>query len=162
MKHLVYLSITLALILAACAPAADGPDASDSPVSYPNVSYPNSGENPPVPPADDYAPRPEDASLTRGPAYVDSTDLLTLESYPLQFMLQLKGSLPTPCHALRVAVSAPDAQNKVMVDVYSVSDPNMMCAQMLKSFEVNIPLGSFPAGKYTLWVNGSQVAEFDA
>jgi len=26
---------------------------------------------------------------------------------------------------------------------------------------VNFPLGSFPPGHYTLWVNGEKVAEFD-
>lgn len=33
------------------------------------------------------------------------------------------GGLPTPCNQLRAAVSPPDADNKIMVDVYSVSDP---------------------------------------
>ncbi|MCQ3938530.1 MAG: hypothetical protein DPW18_15995 [Chloroflexi bacterium] len=162
MKRLLFLSIVLTLILAACAPAGDASDPNDLPVSYPDGSYPNSDQNPPAQPADDYIPRPEDAALTRGTAHLDSTDLLTLESYPPQFMLQLKGSLPTPCHALRVAVSPPDAQNQVMVDVYSVSDPATVCAQVLSPFEVNIPLGSFPTGTYTLWINGEKAAEFQS
>lgn len=98
----------------------------------------------------------------RGNVYLDSTDLLTMESYPLQFMLVLKGNLPTPCHHLRVAVSLPDTQNKIIIDVYSVTDPNAICTQVMEPFEENIPLGSFPTGHYTLWVNGEQVAEFDS
>jgi hypothetical protein len=78
----------------------------------------------------------------------------------LQFTLALKGSLPTPCHALRVAVSPPDPQNKVDVDVYSVVDPNSICSQVVEPFEENFPLGSFPDGNYTLWVNGEKIAEF--
>lgn len=109
-----------------------------------------------------YAPQPGDGALTRGNVYLDSTDLLTMESYPLQFMLALKGSLPTPCHQLRVFANHPDAENKIIVDVYSVTQADTMCAQVLQPFEVNFPLGSFPAGHYTLWVNGQLIAEFDA
>ncbi|MDO8754446.1 MAG: hypothetical protein Q7J80_11170, partial [Anaerolineales bacterium] len=85
-----------------------------------------------------------------------------LESYPLQFVLALKGSLPTPCHQLRVAVNPPDAGDNVVVAVYSVSIPDEMCVQVLEPFEVNIPLGSFPAGRYTLWVNGEMLTEFQS
>lgn len=98
----------------------------------------------------------------RGEVYLDSTELLTMESYPPQFMLVLKGSLPTPCHQIRIAVSPPDTENKIVVEVYSVADPNAICVQMLEPFEVNFPLGSFPAGKYTLWVNGEMAAEFQS
>lgn len=162
MKRLFYTLLPLTLILAACAPAADSNDAPVSypNVSYPNTSYPNSEENPAAMPIQDYAPQPGDAALTRENVYLESIDLLTLESFPLQFMLQLKGNLPTPCNALRVVVSPPDADNKVLVDVYSVIDSNKVCAQVIQPFDVNIPLGSFSAGAYTLWVNGEQVAEF--
>jgi hypothetical protein len=32
---------------------------------------------------------------------------------------------------------------------------------LLTPQEMNISLGSFPAGHYTVWVNGQQVGEFD-
>jgi hypothetical protein len=124
-------------------------------LSYPNPSYPNELQA-------DYLPKPDDAFLTRGEAYIDSSDLLTLESYPLQFMLSLKGSTPTPCHQLRVLVNAPDVENKILVEVYSVTDPNKVCVQVLSPFEVNVPLGSFAPGYYVLLINGEQVAEFEA
>ena len=31
-----------------------------------------------------------------------------------------------------------------------------------KSFDVEIPLGSFPAGHYSLYINGELLGEFDA
>jgi hypothetical protein len=34
--------------------------------------------------------------------------------------------------------------------------------QALAPFEVNYSLGSFPAGKYSLWINGEMTAEFEA
>jgi hypothetical protein len=146
-KNILITLTLMSFALAACTPSSDKPVSSDNPA--PTQSSDN-------------IPTPDDSGLTHGEVYLDSVDLLTMESFPLQFMLVLKGSLPTPCHELRVAVSPPDPQNKIVVHVYSVVDPNMMCAQVLEPFEENSPLGSFPTGHYTLWVNGEQVAEFDA
>ncbi|MCB0118663.1 MAG: hypothetical protein KDD72_06510 [Anaerolineales bacterium] len=117
---------------------------------------PNTGENP-------YAPSPADEALTRGNVYIDSVELLTLESYPLQFMLSIKGNLPTPCNQLRISAGQPDAtNNRIDVEVYSVANPDRMCTQVLSPFEANYPLGSFPTGKYSIWVNGEMVAEFQS
>ena len=156
MKKIFNLLLLLFLTLSACAPAG-----SDEPV--------NSTEQDALDPAgstmpsnENFAPNPGDEGLTRGEAYLDQTELLTLESYPLQFMLNLKGNLPTPCHQLRIAVSKPDAENRVNVEVYSIADPDMICAEVLAPFEVNYSLGSYPSGIYSLWVNGNQVAEFEA
>lgn len=154
------LTLLLISLLTACAPTPT--PLPDTPVdSEPPALTPGPGD-PVSPKTDDTIPRPADKALHRGTVYLDSVDLLTLESYPLQFSLALAGNLPTPCNHLRVAVSPPDAENKIMVNVYSVADPNAVCIQMLKPFDVSIPLGSFPSGHYTLWVNGEQVAEFDA
>src|SRR5688500_7491350 len=102
MKQILFTLLITALALAACVPA-----------------IPTNANEPPDPGFADYHPQPGNSQLTRGTVFLDSTDLLTMESYPLQFMIVLKGNLPTPCHALRVAVSEPDAQNKIAVDVYS-------------------------------------------
>lgn len=153
MKRLFFVLIVA--LVSACAPAA-----TESPVRPPDM--PIDGKTPPsgLPPL--YAPRPGDDKLMRDGVYLDSTDLLVMESYPLQFMLMLKGNLPTPCHELRVVPSEPDAENRIEVEVYSVADPDAVCIMMLQPFEQNIPLGSFPSGHYTLWINGEQAAEFDA
>ena len=136
--------------------------------SYPNEpSYPNAPSYPNKPGADNsgqqpYAPQPGDAALTRGEAFIDSTDLLVMESYPVQIMLTLRGSLPTPCNQLRVVASPPNKKNRIMVDVYSVIDTGQICIQVLEPFDVNIGLGSFPTGHYTVWINGEMVGEFDS
>jgi hypothetical protein len=85
-----------------------------------------------------------------------------MESFPPQFSLALSGELPTPCNQLRVDVMPPDGENKIVVDVYSLVSPDTMCADVIQPFSENIPLGSFPAGHYTIWINGEKVAEFDA
>lgn len=154
MKKSLYILILLTLTLAACAPA-DVP-AGDEPVS----DLDPSGSTMPM--NENYAPMDSDQGMQRGEVYLDEIELLTMESYPLQFMLVLKGNLPTPCYQLRIAVSEPDAENRVNVDVYSIADPDQTCVQVLAPFEVNYPLGSFPAGAYTLWVNGEKVADFQS
>ena len=159
MKKTALVLFILAHALAACVRNTD--DVSSSAPSYPNASYPNASYPNDVVQAD-YAPKPSDASLTRSEVFPESKELLSLESFPLQFVLHLAGGLPTPCHQLRVMVNAPDAENKIFVDVYSVSSPDEICTQVIAPFDVNIPLGSFPTGRYSLWVNGEMVAEFQS
>ena len=152
MKRFLTFLLTLTL-LTACGAAATPTDSPDTPV---DSDTPPNG----LPPI--YAPRPGDDQLQRGAVFIDSTDLLTMESFPLQFSITLKGNLPTPCHELRVVYNEPDTENKIALEVYSVVDPGVMCAEVIQPFEQNISLGSFPAGHYTVWVNGEQMAEFDA
>jgi hypothetical protein len=109
-----------------------------------------------------YAPQPGDSSLVRGNAFVNNSELLVMESYPVQIMLVLEGELPTPCNQLRVAASPPDEQNRIDIDVYSVSDPDEICIQVLDPFEANFGLGSFPSGHYSVWVNDEMIGEFDS
>lgn len=158
------LSLFILILLTACAPSFVPP---------PNtiVTSPPSERRPSPPPSETsskptqsppFAPKPGDDSFVRGSVYLDSIDLLVMESYPPQFTLVLTGSLPTPCNQLRVNVNPPDAQKKIAVDAYSVSKPGAICIQMLQPFSENIPLGSFPSGHYEIWVNGEKAAEFDA
>lgn len=160
MKKTIALFGILTFSLTACVPNPDAPVSSVPSASIPADEIPASSPVPVEPNV--FSPQPSDANLTRGEAFLDSKEILSLESFPLQFMLHLTGSLPTPCHQLRVDVNAPDSENKVQVDVYSVSNPDKICTQVIAPFDVNIPLGSFPTGKYFLGVNGEMVAEFQS
>ncbi len=152
MKRLHTITL-IVLLIAACAPISttSAPTAADSPVT-------NATEEPPV----SREPMPTDANLSRGNVYIEEMGLIIRESYPPQIALSLSGNLPTPCHQLRSEIDPPDAQNKINVDAYTVVDPNMMCAQVLKPFEENIELGTFPSGHYSVWVNGELAGEFDS
>ena len=127
----------------------------------PDISVSNEpGAMPPAPPVT-FDPQPGDEYVTKGPVYLDSAEILILESYPSQFRLALKGSLPDPCHQLRVVVPQPDAQNVVDVEVYSVVDPGSVCIQVLAPFEVSVSLDGFPAGTYNIRVNGDPAGQID-
>jgi hypothetical protein len=92
---------------------------------------------------------------------LNEVDLLIRESFPPQLSLVLKGDLPTPCNELRVEVREPDAEKKIVVDVYSVIDPNQVCTQVIEPFEASVDLGTYPTGHYTVWVNEQMAGEFD-
>jgi len=110
--------------------------------------------------SDPLEPVPSEASLHRGEVFISSQELLIMESYPLQISLLIKGTLPTPCHELKVDVSEPDDENRIAVEAYSLVDPEQNCIQVLQSFEENVSLGSYPDGKYTVTLNGEEVGEF--
>ena len=156
MKKFLPVMIVVVFSLNACIPAVNEP-IMDKPTATKESPTPQVGQ------ADEPSSTPTlvDSNLVRGNAYLDSTELLTTESTPVQFTLVLKGNLPTPCDQLRVEASQPDAENKILVDVYSLFPADKMCAQVLKPFEENFPLGGFPIGHYTLWINGKKIAEFD-
>ena len=113
------------------------------------------------PPANPFAPQAGDKDLVRGKVYLDESSLLIRESFPPQITLLIRGTLPTPCNSLRVDVAAPDTENNIKVDVYSLADPDTMCVQVLSPLEESVELGTFPTGHYSVWVNEEMVGEFD-
>jgi hypothetical protein len=94
--------------------------------------------------------------------FIEEKGVLVRESYPPQISLTVSGNLPTPCNELRLQVDEPDEKNNIQVDAYSVTDPNMMCTQVLKPFQASIDLGTFPSGHYSVYVNGELAGEFDS
>ena len=98
--------------------------------------------------------RPTAPGAVRGPVYIDSVDLLQLESWPVQVRALVKGSLPTPCHRLAWDLSGPDAQGRITLDVYSTIDADAVCIQVLESFEQSIDVGSYTSGSFVLVANG--------
>jgi glucose/arabinose dehydrogenase len=141
------------------APAAS-PTPSATPTSPTEVPVTRMPEDSDTPEYRSLEPLPGDARLNRGAAFVNTSEVLLLESFPVQVQLRVTGALPTPCNQLRVAVAEPDAQNRIKVEVYSVVDPNVICIQVLADFDETFDLGSYPSGKYEVWVNGELAGEF--
>lgn len=145
--------LILLLALSACSPQAT--PAPDQPVSS---CDPNS-----VPAAADWQPQPGDDRLVRSEVQITSTEILTLESFPPQFMVTLQGSKPTPCHQIRAVIGEIDeTHSTIAIEVYAMIDAEAICAQVIEDFEINLPLGSLPAGQYTLTVNGAEIGQIVA
>lgn len=110
-------------------------------------------------PMDETSPRPEDANLEKANAYVDTIELLAMQTFPVQYRLHITGSTPTPCHKVRVSFGMPNENNAVQVEVYSVANPNTICAQMLAPFDVSVAINGLAAGKYSLYHDNTLIGE---
>jgi hypothetical protein len=108
----------------------------------------------------DFTILPSDKALQPGPVYIEEASIVMKESYPVQVELVLTGNLPTPCHKLRVFTSEPDEDGHILVEAYTVTDPDRMCAQVLKPFTASVPLGDFTEGTFTFSVNDGFEGEF--
>lgn len=110
-------------------------------------------------------PAPGDSSslgeedMIRGEVFLEGISISVFEDGPLIYALELSGSLPTPCHVLRVIVSEPVENDRIEVEAYTLLSPGSICTQVLEPFEEQIPLGSYFSGSYTVWVNGEKVGE---
>jgi hypothetical protein len=111
-----------------------------------------------------YEPQAGDTNLTRDPVFLelDSSQLIIMESLPIQVMATLSGSLPDPCHRLRVAVTAADTDNRINLEVYSLVSSTEICTTVLEPFAASIPLGIYSGGHFSVYVNGELLGEFDA
>ncbi len=112
--------------------------------------------------ANPYSPQVGDNKFSRSNAFLDSSLIIIMESFPVQIGVYLQGSLPTPCHQQRIIVSPPDTEKPILIEVCSIFDHDNNCVQMLQSYEANAPLGSLPTGNYSIWIAGSQIGEFDS
>jgi hypothetical protein len=140
MTRLVFRLVLVAMVVAACGNAGTGDQSIDS-------------DGPPAPTTT--MTIPPDA----GPVFVDWTDIILMESFPVQVALRVGGSLPTPCH--RPVWEVNDDGSTIAVRLASVSDPAEICVQVLEPFEISIPLGSFESGSRTVTLNGDPVGDFD-
>ncbi len=149
-----YFSISLSVFVLALSGCALIPDT-------PPPGVPTSA---PAPPLSGYEPQPGDEKLKRDQVFLEleSSQVVSSQSQPPQVNLTLMGSLSDPCHKLRVVVSPPNARNEINLDVYSVFDLNLACITVIQPFSADIPLGTYPVGHYTVYVNGQLLGEFDS
>ena len=170
---LIMSFVICAAMLASCDVSIEPGGAPETSVPYPNdLEEPvviSRGEDEAVVSSEDsdsmgeagfhWKPKTGDSQLDRGEAFINQSELITMESYPPQFALLISGALPSPCHALRVEVEEPDDEDQVVVNLYSVVDPQEVCVQVLEEFEVNVPLGTPPPGTYLVILNGEEIGE---
>ena len=162
MRNLILFPIlTTLLFTSACTTTLIDPAPFEPPTVIPSlpdtpvINLPGGSDASPFP------EKPAGEGLVAGPVYLDSTDLLILESFPPQYRLLLKGNLPDPCHGLEVVVPAPDAEGIIDVQVFSLADPETICIQVLEPFEESVSLDGFPPGTYTVEVNGEPVGQME-
>ncbi len=154
MKKIILISTLFILGLSACTNAEITP--TETIVIEPTIVV---LEETPAPPA--YLPLSSDSHLTKAKVMIDSASLAFTADEPAQVDLFLSGHLPTPCHELRVHIPEPDEEGNIMIEAYSLTEPDILCEQVLRKFNETIALGTYPTGSYLVWVNGGVVGNFD-
>jgi hypothetical protein len=134
------------------------PEISAKPV-YPEITLTSAGNNPQsgveILQFDDVQPSPEDSSLKKGKVFIEKASFQ-------QGILSIAGSLPTPCHKLRIIFLDPTFEKNIInVTAYSLRDGSLMCIQSLAPFQVDIPLGNLHDGFYTVILNNDGLLKFD-
>jgi uncharacterized protein (DUF2141 family) len=105
-------------------------------------------------------PEPSATPLTEpvfGLATVESMQILTQESFPVQIDVRVRGVLPDGCTQIDDIITQSDGAN-FDVAVTTVREPDAACTQGEVSFEEVVPLEvlGLDAGTYTVSVNGIQ------
>jgi hypothetical protein len=152
----------LTLTLAACTVGGGGgqeaptPTNTNPPVATPTQVTPpespvSSGD--PTPPAD---PTPTlEGPIETGTAFVDSVELLILESFPVQVNAVVKGNLPDPCTRIE-QVKQERTGNTINVTLTTARAQGQSCIQVIEPFERTIPIDvvGLQAGTYTVDIGG--------
>ncbi len=123
-----------ALILASCQPAQSSNTNTEESKDSVVITNP-------------YASREGDDKLVRGTPIIDS-----IKWDAQAETLTISGNLPTPCEELRIASS--QSGKELSLEVYSLSQPDMLCAQVLQPFEAVLKLEHFSRDTMMLLVNG--------
>lgn len=169
LRKITVMAILIILVTACAATPQSTPDVKNMPPTdtpevpqaTPTPTSPDTGDQGSQAPVSPLEPIPGEEKMVRGSVFIDATDILLLESYPVQVILKVSGNLPTPCHALRAKVSEPNEKREIHVELYSLTDPGAICIQVLQPFETSIPLGSYESGEYTIFVNREEVGKVD-
>ena len=158
MRHALRLVCTAALVtaLAACGSGAPATGAAGEAPPASDTVAPSDGEATPVPAPTEDASEP---SAPGGAAFVESLDVMLLESFPLQVRVAVAGQLSDPCTELAEPRVRRDG-NSFHVELPTVRREGM-CAQVLVPFETTVPLDvhGLPKGTYQV-VAGDRTATF--
>jgi len=97
-------------------------------------------------------------------AYVDSIQILIMESFPLQVSLSIQGNLPDGCTSIKGIVSELDDNNTFTVRIFTARPKDLMCTMALVPFEErhDLDVKCLPAGSYTVNTYGvTGIFKFD-
>jgi inhibitor of cysteine peptidase len=101
--------------------------------------------------------------VVNNPAPIDSVEIQTLDGFPVQQVVVIKGTLPNGCTYVNEPVQLRDGNVfYITLDTYVEGD---ICTEALVSYEKQIALntGNLPAGVYIVNVNGRELSfEFES
>jgi hypothetical protein len=134
MKRLGLIAgLIISTLLAGCAVAQTDPDPAEGALTIENL----------------YAPQAGDEALKQGIVYMESAQWDEAAQ-----TLTVSGTLPNPCCQLRATID----QNGQRIDlnIYSITEPDVICAQMLQPFEASFEMKSFNPQTFRVFINGQE------
>lgn len=162
--HIAAGVVILSLLLAACQSAGTPTSAATLSGSAPQAEtdYP-AAEQQALQSADlsgAYPVMAGDENKASGNFFADRFELRANATDPTKTDLFAVGSLPTPCNEIRAFVNPPNENQEIFVVVYSVTDKDKICTQVIQPYEgVVTTLTGFQAGTYTVIANDQPVGE---
>jgi hypothetical protein len=105
------------------------------------------------------APSPE-PGVVRTEVTPAVTDIVFLETFPVQVRLIVEGELPNPCSHLGWYVKPGVDQGRIEIALYADQTSDAACIQVVASYSEPIPIGAFERGSFGVFVNGQLVEEF--
>lgn len=100
---------------------------------------------------------PLPAGWSDGPIFLDSSELVVAESFPLQVSIKISADLPTPCDEPFWKIA--DDGTTLDVTIFTGVDPAQTCIQMIQPIEFSIDLGSWDEPREVL-LNGEPLGGF--
>jgi hypothetical protein len=111
------------------------------------------------PSAASLAPSPE-PGVVRTEVTPAVTDIIVLETDPVQVQLVVEGELPNACARLGWYVKPGDDQGRIELALYADEPSGTACVQVLAPYSEVILLGAFGRGSYAVFLNDQKVEEF--
>ena len=105
------------------------------------------------------APSPE-PGVVRTEVTPAVTDIVFLETYPVQVRLIVAGELPNQCSHLGWYVKPGVDQGRIEVALYADQTTDAACIQVVASYSEPIPIGAFERGSFGVFLNSQLVEEF--
>lgn len=95
---------------------------------------------------------PGGTNMERFPIQITQVQLHVMESFPVQGVADVRGIIPNSCSsALEPEVTRSD--NTFAIKIIGERPRDRACAQVIREYQRNIPLGTLQPGDYVLHVN---------
>jgi hypothetical protein len=95
-----------------------------------------------------------------GTLTIDRSEVLLLESYPVQVRLSIHGTRFT-CDRLDWDVRLDEAVGRMEVRLWAEPGPALFCLPGESAFDESIPLGSFETADLEAFLNGESIGRID-
>lgn len=104
---------------------------------------------------------PPDLSGGTTSLYIENTEILTLESFPVQVNLVVSGNFPDGCTSIGTVTQERTGET-FNITITTNRPPDQMCTAVLVPFQETIKLdvAGLKAGTYTVNLNGKLVDTF--